>query len=353
MAREALLLCNLGSPTAPTEAALKPYLTEFLMDPYVIDVNYLMRLILIRGLIVPKRAKESAEAYARIWTSDGSPLVAYTKKLTEKVARLLPGIDVAWGMRYGEPSLEKGLMDLVARGAKRVIVAPLYPQFALASTQSTNAKIGEIHRRQRLKVSIDFLPPFYKEDFYLQASTEIYREFLAPQKPFDHYLFSYHGLPERHVQKTDPSGEHCLKSDNCCEVESPSNRLCYRHHCTVNTREIVRRLQLPADRVQQSFQSRLGKDPWLQPYTDFEIIRLAQQGVKRLAVFSPAFVADCLETLEEIAMRGREDFIKHGGEELVLVPSLNDHDLWAAKLADGITQRYFNRTERAETSARP
>lgn len=340
MSQKAILIANLGSPAAPTPEALKPYLNEFLMDPFVIDTPYLLRAFLVKGIIIPRRSKASAEAYQKIWTPQGSPLVTYTQDLAQGVQKLLPNVPVRWAMRYGQPSLESVLEQLKNEGFQKLLFVPLYPQYALASTESTVQKVQELNLKKQWNFDFEHFHSFYKEEFYLDASAKIYQKFLEARPAYNHYLFSYHGLPERHVKKLDPSGEHCLMKNNCCDVETPNNRFCYRHQCVVNTREIAKRLGLKDGSWSLSFQSRLGRDPWLKPFTDVEIPLLAKSGVKRLAVFSPAFVADCLETLEEIAMRGSESFVEAGGETLDLVPSLNADPIWIDALG-GRLQEFF------------
>lgn len=334
-----VLLTNLGSPDEATPEAVKPYLKQFLMDPYVIDTAYPLRYFLVNFLIVPKRSHESAEAYQKIWTAKGSPLVSYTKELTEKIKKI-QGKDtpIEFAMRYGNPSLEKGLSDLISQGVDDLLIVPLYPQYAWASSASTEAECEKLLKKLRYKGKAKFLDAFYKDPRYINASAEIYKKQLLQHETFDHYLFSYHGIPERHLKYTDASlgNNYCLKTDNCCEKPCEANKNCYKHHCWVNTELVSAELNLDPNKVSISFQSRLGKDPWITPFTDLEYERLAKQGVKRLAVFCPSFVADCLETIEEIGMRGEEDFKKAGGEELVMISSLNAEEEWVTALSEMI-----------------
>jgi ferrochelatase len=339
MNNEAILITNLGSPAAPDESSLKSYLKEFLMDPYVIDVPFPLRWFLVNVLIVPKRAHLSAEAYSNIWFKEGSPLKVYTKNLAEKLKQAMPKHKIFWAMRYGEPSLESALTEIHQNKIKKIFVLPLYPQYALATSRSTEVQINKINKIKKLNLNFDYYPYFYNEEFYLSSATEVYNNFLSSQPKFDHYLFSYHGLPERHVRKTDPSKNHCLKTVNCCETFNSNNQYCYRRHCWVNTQEIAKRLNIHPSQFSMCFQSRLGRDEWLKPETESELRKLAQAGVKRVAVFSPAFVADCLETLEEIAMRAKEVFMKSGGENLELVPSLNDNNVWVKNLANFLEKK--------------
>ncbi|NCN26925.1 ferrochelatase [bacterium] len=323
-----VLISNLGSPDDATPEAVDPYLKQFLMDPYVIDAIYPLRYILVNWLIVPKRKFESAEAYEQIWTKDGSPLVSSTRELTKQVrAKIQDGI-VEFAMRYGQPSLDITLKKMIDRGVDDLLVMPLYPQYAWASTTSTEEECKRLLKKFKYKGKLSFTPAFYKDPDYIQCAADIYKEELLKHEVFDHYLFSYHGIPERHLKYTDPSKSYCLSKPDCCQIPCEANRNCYKHHCWVNTELISSALSLPPEKRSMAFQSRLGKDPWIKPFTDIELVKLAEKGVRRLAIFSPSFVADCLETIEELGMRGKEDFIKAGGKELLLVPSLNSHPRW-------------------------
>jgi ferrochelatase len=323
-----LLLVNLGSPEAPTPGAVRTYLRQFLSDPRVLDINPIGRKLLLEGLILPTRPAKSAAAYQVIWGERGSPLVAYGRDLTAAVAETLgEGWKVELAMRYGEPSIPRGLDAL--RGVDRLVVFPLYPQYASASTGSTLEEVFRHLAEKWVVPAISVVPAFYEDPAFLDAFAVVGREVLGAGR-FDHVLFSYHGLPERHMHKSDPTGSHCLKSDGCCDRIVDANHDCYRAQCYATTRGLVSRLGLTADGHSVSFQSRLGRTPWIKPYTDLVLPELAQKGKRRLAVFSPAFVADCLETLEEIGVRAVEQWKALGGEELVLVPSLNATPAWVA-----------------------
>ncbi|HVY60218.1 MAG TPA: ferrochelatase [Planctomycetota bacterium] len=327
--RTGLLLVNLGTPDAPDPRSVRRYLREFLSDPRVIDIPWLWRKLLVEVLILPFRPRQSAEAYRKVWTERGSPLMFHSRDLADKVAAAVgPDVVVELAMRYQRPSIAGALERLRRAGVSEVTIFPLFPQYASSSTGSAVEKIlFEAGRRWNVP-SFRVIPPFYQEPAFIDAFAAVARPVLDEFRP-DHVLFSYHGLPERQIVKSDESGgEHCLRSATCCETPTDANRTCYRHQCFMTTAALAPRLGLAAGRYEVGFQSRLGRSPWIRPYTDLIVRELAGKGVKRLAVLCPAFVADCLETLEEIGMRAREDFIEHGGEDLRLVPSLNAHEAW-------------------------
>jgi len=333
-APQGVLLINLGTPDAPETGAVRRYLHEFLSDPRVLDISPPGRAALLYGVILPLRPRRSAEAYRKIWMPEGSPLLVHGLALRDRLQDALgPGWTVELGMRYGKPSIGSALEKLQARGVRELTVAPLYPQYASSSTGSSLERVyrlvGEAWNVDALRV----LPPFYDRPMFLDAFAEVGRPVLAEARP-DHVLFSFHGLPERQVKKSDPTGAHCLRSETCCDAQVPANRWCYRHQAFVTARGLAQRLGLEAGKWTVTFQSRLGRTPWIKPYTDLVIPELARSGVKRLAVFCPAFVADCLETLEEIGIRAKAQFLEHGGEALTLVPSLNAHPVWVR----GLTQ---------------
>ena len=324
-----MLLVNLGTPGAPRTAEVRRYLREFLSDPYVIDIPAPGRFLLLNLVILPFRPAKSAEAYRKIWLPEGSPLLVYGERLRDRVRTALgPDIPVELAMRYGRPSIRAGLSALRDAGAERAVVLPLYPQYAPATTGSTEEKA----RKEAGGLDLTFLPAFYDDPGFTAAFTEVGRPALERFRP-EKVLFSYHGLPERQVMKADPTGSHCLRSADCCERFREANPDCYRAQCFATSRALASSLELSRDRYAVSFQSRLGRERWIPPYTDRTVVELARAGVKRLAVFCPAFVADCLETLEEIGIRARESFREAGGEELLLVPSLNDHPRWVDAVA--------------------
>lgn len=326
--RQGLLLVNLGTPDAPETGAVRRYLREFLSDPRVLDIPAPARWALLELLILPTRPRRSAEAYRKVWTDEGSPLLVYGQKLAARLeAALGQRWAVALGMRYGNPSLAVALEKLAAAGARKVTLLPLYPQYASSSTGSSLERVYALAGQSWNVPALRVVPPFFDHPAFLDAWTEVARPVLAEARP-DHVLFSFHGLPERHVRKSDVSGRHCLQSAGCCEVDVPENRWCYRAQCVRTTRALSARLGLKQEQTTIGFQSRLGRTPWLKPYTDLLLGELVAKGVRRLAVLCPAFVADCLETLEEIGIRARADFLRAGGEALTLVPSLNAHPAW-------------------------
>ncbi|NVB83567.1 MAG: ferrochelatase [Kofleriaceae bacterium] len=327
-----LLLINLGTPDEPTTPAVRRYLAEFLSDPRVIDINPVGRSLLLHGVILRTRPAKSAAAYRTIWDGErGSPLLAYSKDLALGVANLL-GAEwhVVLAMRYGRPSIADALASMEAAKVDRIVVLPLYPQYAASSTATSVARVMELAEAQWDVPPIDVVPAFHADAGFLDAWQEVAAPALAAAKP-DHVLFSFHGLPERQIQKSDPTGSHCLRSASCCDSLGPANHRCYRAQCYATARALVARLGVGDHTV--SFQSRLGKTPWIQPFTDVLLDELPKKGVKRLAVMCPAFVADCLETLEEIGIRAKEQFQAAGGEELTLVPSLNATPRWIEAVA--------------------
>jgi ferrochelatase len=329
--KRAILLMNLGSPDSTSTPDVHRYLMEFLMDGRVIDYPYLFRKILVGGIIVPFRAAKSAEAYKTIWTPEGSPLIVLTRELQ---AALQQKVDdpVEIAMRYGHPSMEEAYERLLKQvpDLEEVIAVPLYPHYAMASYETAVEYAKEVHRKKKYGFSLQFVPPFYNEPAYLRALSEHIRPYTATE--YDHILFSYHGVPARHIKKTDPTGCHCLQSANCCETPSPAHARCYRHQCFSTTREVVRQLNIPEGKYSNSFQSRLGKG-WLEPFTDIRLAEMPKEGIKKLLILCPAFVSDCLETLEEIAIRGKELFMEAGGEEYTMIPCLNADPLWVDALA--------------------
>lgn len=323
-----ILLVNLGTPDAPKPREVRRYLREFLNDPRVLDINAAGRFFLLNAIILPLRPKKSAEAYQQVWQPAGSPLLIESQKLKAEVQSRLQSCPVELAMRYGSPSIASGLEALKAKGCDRLVILPLYPQYASSSTGSTLEKVYQELSTRWNTPYITTVPPFFDHPAFIEAFAQVGQPHLDEMKP-DHVLFSFHGLPERHMHKSDESGSHCLKAPNCCATMNAANRNCYRAQCYATARALAARLALPDDGWTVSFQSRLGRTPWIQPYTDELIKELPKRGVKTLAVYCPAFVADCLETLEEIGMRAEADFKGAGGESLRLIPSLNAHPAWA------------------------
>lgn len=317
---------NLGSPDSTRTSDVRKYLNEFLMDGKVIDMPYLSRLMLVKGIITPFRAPKSAAAYKTIWTKDGSPLIAISRA-QEKLVRQKMNIPVAITMRYGNPTPEAGFEDLLKQDDKldEVIAVPLYPHYAMASYETAVDHLKAAYKKNNYSFELKFVPAFYNEPGYIHALVEKIRPYL--EKPFDHLLFSYHGIPARHLLKTDPTHSHCLKVADCCNTPSEAHKFCYRHQCFETTRLVTKSLQLPQEKFSISFQSRLGKG-WLEPFTDVQLEKFPVQGIKKLLIISPAFISDCLETLEELEERGKETFMEAGGETYEMIPCLNTDPLW-------------------------
>ena len=331
MKGRAVLLVNLGSPDSTSVGDVRSYLNQFLMDPCVIDLPWPLRRFLVSAFVLPKRPAKSAEAYKSVWRPDGAPLKVLSQKLTEKV-KSHTSLPVSLAMRYGNPSVEQEILKLAAMdGIDEILLLPLYPHYAMSTIKTTVKEAQRVFTRHNLAQKLTVHPVFYQHHEYIQCLVESARP--AMEKEWDHLLFSYHGVPERHIRKDDPTGSHCLSPD-CCSKPSEAHKTCYRHQVFETTRAFVTQAGIPDNRWSLGFQSRLGKDKWLSPATDQTIRNLAAQGVKKLLVICPAFTVDCLETLEEIGIQAKEDFITNGGEQLTLIPCLNDNDLWTKTLAD-------------------
>lgn len=329
-----VLLVNLGSPEAPTPEAVKPYLDQFLMDERVIDLPYLLRAFVVRGIILRKRPAKSAEAYKKIWWDEGSPLLVISKRTQKKVQERLE-IPVALAMRYGNPSIEAGLQELYDKGVKDVLLFPLYPQFAMATTETILVLAEKIRKQKFPDMKFSQINSFYNREGYAEELAKVVQENLDGYD-YDKLLFSYHGVPERHIKKSDVTKSHCTIDDSCCTLKSAAHEFCYRHQCFETTRLVTEYLGIPKEKYTQTFQSRLGIDKWLQPFTDETVEKLAKEGVKKIAVVTPAFVADCIETLEEIEMEAGKAFKENGGEEFKMIPCLNDRDSWMDVMANWI-----------------
>ena len=330
MTDHALLLVNLGSPASTEVADVRRYLNQFLMDPYVIDLPWPVRRLLV-SLILVKRPEQSAHAYASIWWDEGSPLVVLTRRLQAVMREQWQQGPVEMAMRYGEPSLKTVLTRLAGQGISKITLAPLYPQFADSTVTTVVEEARAVVREHKLAVQFSLLQPFYDQPEYLEALVASARPWV--ESDFDHLLLSFHGLPERHLKKIDPTGKHCLGSVDCCRNASPEVLAkCYRAQCLRTAQGFAELMGLPEGKWSVSFQSRLGRAKWIEPYTEATLDELGKRGVKKLLVMCPAFVADCIETLEEIGDRGREQFLAAGGEELVLVPCLNDNVQWGQAL---------------------
>lgn len=328
--KKGVLLINLGTPNSPKVADVKRYLKEFLTDPRVIDLPAVIRYCLVYGLIVPFRAKKSAKAYASIWTPDGSPLAVHSQNLVHALQAELPNYTISLGMRYGLPSIESALCTL--EDCDELTIIPLYPQYASASTGSSIEKVLEILKKKQNFPSIKLIRDFHDDPGFIAASAKIIEPYLQTH---DHLLLSYHGLPERQLIKG--GCQSICQGD--CPIESPQISTCYRAQCYRTSSQLASTLGLSKVNYTTSFQSRLGKTPWIKPFTDETLESLAAQGIKNLAIACPSFVADCLETLEEIAIRGQEQWTALGGEKLSLIPSLNTTKTWICSLSELIERK--------------
>ena len=333
-----VLLVNLGTPDAPTVSAVRRYLREFLSDPLVIDLPALPRYLLLYGLILPFRPRRSKAAYEKIWTQAGSPLLLHSKRLTTALAdELGDHFVVALGMRYGNPSLQCALERLKAHDCQRVIVFPLFPQYSSAVTGSVIAKVKALLRGKGSSAEVSFINDFFNDPGYVDCLAEVVRE-NNPHQKTEHAIFSYHGLPERHLDKSASCLSRCDR-EKACPVVTVSNRGCYRAQCYETSRLLAQNLGLTDAQYTVAFQSRLGKTQWIKPYTDLSLTQLAARGVKNVTVICPSFVADCLETLEEMGFRARQQWMALEGECFHLIPCLNAGLKWVKVVADVIRER--------------
>ncbi len=343
MPQRAVLLVNLGSPDSTAVPDVARYLREFLGDERVIDrpASPFLRSILVNQIIIPKRVKNSAHAYDEVWTAEGSPLIAISNRVRNRLAeRLDASTPVYLAMRYGNPSIASVVAKLAADGVTDLLLFAQYPHYAMSSWETVVVRVKEEIALQAPAMKVTTVQPFYADADYIEALHAVAGPFLA--QPYDHLLFSYHGLPERHMRKADSSHAHCLTAPDCCNTCSPAHATCYRAQCFATTRALVARARIPAANYSVSFQSRLAGEPWLTPYTDFELLRLAQEGRKRLLVICAAFTADCLETIEEISGQGKTAFLGAGGETFSQIPCLNDHpayiDFLAKRVGDWLSR---------------
>lgn len=333
-AKTGILLVNVGTPDSTETGDVRKYLREFLMDKRVIDIPFLSRWFLINCIVAPFRAPRSAKEYRKLWTDRGSPLLFHAEDLRDKLNVQLDSAryQVEVAMRYQSPGIGESLERFRKSNVKKIIIIPLFPQYASASTGTVADKVMEIIRKWQVIPSLTFVNDFVDHPLFLEAWAEIGMDMMGKGE-YDTFLFSYHGLPERQILKGSCDG-YCQLSDKCCSVRNKKNQFCYRAQCFYTTRLLSQRLGLPLESVKTSFQSRLLKDPWIKPYTDEVIKDLAAQGRKRVLAFSPAFVADCLETTVEVGEQYREEFLALGGEQWDLVPSLNSSDKWVECLKD-------------------
>ncbi len=332
MDKPGFLLINTGSPDAPEIPETRRYLRQFLSDPRGIDMAPLGRWLLLNFIILPFRPKQSSHAYKQIWTDRGSPLIFHSEDFRDALRKELPEVLIEIGMAYGNPSVPDSIDSLLKQGATRIVLVPMFPQYASATVGAV-LELSYTTVAEKLNVPpVGTVPPFYNHPAFLDAWAAVAKPQLDAFNP-DHILMSCHGLPERHVVNCDPTGAHCLKKENCCETYLDANPSCYRAHCAATTKGIAERLGLTNQDYTLAFQSRLGRDPWLSPATDATVVDLAKKGVKRVAVLSPDFVADCIETIEEIGMQARDGFIENGGDAFKLVSSLNSEPTWATSFA--------------------
>ncbi len=326
MKGRAILLVNLGSPGAPDKKSVRSYLNEFLMDRYVIQLPWLLRRLIVSLFVLPRRPAASALAYRSIWWDEGSPLIVLSRRVQAALQLRLAG-PVSIAMRYGQPGIESQLLDLASRpDVHEVLLIPMYPHHADSTITTSVSEAQRVMRKHNLDIELKIHVPFYNHPAYIRALIATSQPWL--EKTFDHILFSYHGLPESHLHTADPTKSHCLLQPECCATKSPAHGTCYRHQVFETTRCFVSEAGLKDDQFTIAFQSRLGRSKWLSPSTTETIRDLAEKGVKRLLVICPSFVTDCLETLEEIGIRGRAEFLDAGGESLQLIPCLNDDQDW-------------------------
>ena len=330
MPDKAVLLINLGSPASTKVGDVRRYLREFLMDARVIDSPAFIRAMVVHLTILPFRPKRTAEAYRQIWRPDGSPLLLMSSRQRDLVQAEVE-TTVALAMRYGSPSIGEVVAGLVKDRVEELFIMPLYPQYAMSSYETVVVRVLEEVQRLKPSMGTTLLQPFYDNPEYVDALLQSSEPYLKER--FDKLIFSFHGLPERHLRNSDPSHAHCLATAGCCQTNHPAHATCYRHQCFKTVEKFTALAGLSPDRYLITFQSRLGRDPWLRPCTEQTLETLGRDGAARVLVMCPAFVSDCLETLEEIALRGKAVFQKAGGGSLTLIPCLNDHPAWIQFLA--------------------
>ncbi len=329
---KAILICNIGTPKASDTESVKIYLQEFLMDKNILTIPWLIRYPLVNWIITPRRAKQSAKKYQAVWTDKGSPLLVYTQDLVTELKQHMPkDIQIEIGMRYSEPSLDSAMLKLSRNHVTELFVVPMFPQFAQATTGSLMEKITELNLKYKMK--IQELKPFYAEDYFVSAFADLIQEQL---KKSHYLLFSYHGLPESALQSLNPS---CLQTVDCCSMPMSCLNNCYRAQCLKTTELIAKKLNLTPDQYTFSFQSRVGPKKWIKPYTETALVQIAKSGHKNLAVVCPSFTSDCIETLEEIGIEGRQIFLENGGESFDLISCLNAHPAWSKRFAEQIIKQ--------------
>ena len=329
-----ILLINLGSPKDLELSSVKSYLREFLSDDYVLDIPKVIQRILVNFIIVPFRSSKTKKAYESIWTSKGSPLINNTELIAKKLQKKID-LPVEIAMRYQEPSIKDSVLKLLKNDCDEIIAVPLYPHYAQATSLTTHLEVEKVMNDIDPNINFSVSSPFYREGGYIKSLSDSIKNYLPID--FDYLLFSYHGIPERHVKKMDPTMSHCLNNKNCCSLNSEAHKYCYKHQVLSTSRLCAKELGLGEDQWGVSFQSRIGPG-WLQPFTDKVLEEFPQKGIKKIAVVCPAFIADNLETLEEVDIRARETFLNSGGEEFTFIPCINDNDIWINFLAKFVSK---------------
>ena len=331
MSKKGVLLVNLGTPDSPSVADVRKYLNEFLMDKRVIDINPISRAMLVKGLIVPFRAPKSAKLYKEIWSEKGSPLLYHSIRQKDLLQQKLgKEFQVELAMRYQSPSIGSALERLKSANVRSIQVIPMFPQYASASTGSVIDKVMELVKDWQTIPDISFVNSFHDNELMIQTFAENAKR--HQPETYDHILFSFHGLPQRQLKKSDPTGKYCLQANDCCSRFNDANKFCYSAQSHHTALLIANKMGISKDQYTVCFQSRLGNDPWVQPYTSAIIAEQAKKGVKRLLVLCPAFVADCLETVYEVSVEYHDEFKALGGEKVQLVESLNDEPMWIEAL---------------------
>ena len=327
----AVLLINLGSPKELTKKSVREYLKIFLSDDYVVDIPKILQKLILSFFILPFRPKTTLHAYEQIWTDKGSPLIVSTYNLGEKLSKKTKWkVNVA--MRYEEPSIKKALVNFRTDGYKNIVVVPLYPHNAMATVITTQVEVMKLSQEYFPDANIKFIEPFYDNPKYIEAMAESIKPHLVGDK-VQKIIFSYHGIPERQAKKTDQTGKHCFESEDCCEQNNLGSQDCYRSHTIKASNQIANSLGLDDKSWEIAYQSRIGPG-WLRPFTDKRLARLPDEGIKSVAVVCPSFISDCLETLEEIDIRGRNTFFNAGGEVMTYIPCLNETDLTIELIED-------------------
>lgn len=333
MSKTGVLLVNLGTPDSYSVPDVRKYLRQFLMDGRVIDIPFIARFLLVNGIIAPFRAPKSAKVYKMVWMPEGSPLLVYGKQLVPLVQQQLGAdFDVQLAMRYQNPSIASVLKPMLTQCYKKIIIVPLFPQYASATTGSVQQQVMEVLAKEQIIPQVHFISNYFNHPLFIKAFAEIGKKHMA-NTPFDHVIFSYHGLPERQIKKGDVTAT-CLANKDCCQTLHNHNYFCYRAQCFATSRLLAGELGLKEGDYTVCFQSRLGSDPWIQPYAEEVIKDLPKKGYKKVLAMVPSFVADCLETIEEVGEQYKELFLEHGGEHWQMAESLNTHPLWVNAIAD-------------------